>query len=300
MNELARIQDFTSVIDSLVTSINVPNTRRAYQRHITDFIDWYVAKGHPRLNKLVVSQYVTYLTARTLSAASINQALAAIRWLARELEDSGKLDSVLASGIQRAKGVRSEGKRTGNWLSKKDAQKVLRAPDTSLLLGLRDRALLSIFIGSGLRRSEAAALTFDHIQQRNSRWVLVDITGKRNKLRTVPIASWVHQSIVEYADKAGISSGYVFRPILKGGYKLNGDSMTPQAVRDAVMKYLPDGITPHDLRRTFAKLARSGSAELTQIQLSLGHSSVKTTQDYVGEDLDLTSAPSDMLGLKLL
>lgn len=56
---------------------------------------------------------------------------------------------------------------------------------------------------------------------------------------------------------------------------------------------------PHDLRRTFAKLAHKGGASIDQIQLSLGHSSVQTTERYLGVDQDLTTAPCDVLGLRL-
>ncbi len=58
-------------------------------------------------------------------------------------------------------------------------------------------------------------------------------------------------------------------------------------------------VRPHDLRRTFAKLAHKGGASIDQIQLSLGHSSVQTTERYLGVDQDLTTAPCDVLGLRL-
>ena len=58
-------------------------------------------------------------------------------------------------------------------------------------------------------------------------------------------------------------------------------------------------IAPHDLRRTFAKLAHKGRAALEQIQLSLGHASIQTTERYLGVRQDLTDAPCDHLGLKL-
>lgn len=58
-------------------------------------------------------------------------------------------------------------------------------------------------------------------------------------------------------------------------------------------------IAPHDLRRTYAKLAHKGGAGLDQIQLSLGHSSIQTTERYLGIDQDLTDAPCDRLGLRL-
>ncbi len=59
------------------------------------------------------------------------------------------------------------------------------------------------------------------------------------------------------------------------------------------------GVVPHDLRRTFAKLAYKGGAALDQIQLSLGHESIQTTEAYLGVEQDLTDAPCDHLGLRL-
>ena len=78
--------------------------------------------------------------------------------------------------------------------------------------------------------------------------------------------------------------------------------MTPQAIADVVKAYADQlgwELAAHDLRRTFAHLARKGGAELTQIQLSLGHASVKTTQNYINEDQDLTSAPCDYIHVQL-
>lgn len=58
-------------------------------------------------------------------------------------------------------------------------------------------------------------------------------------------------------------------------------------------------LSAHDLRRTFAKLAHKGGAGLDQIQLSLGHASIKTTERYLGITQDLTDAPCDHLGLRI-
>lgn len=60
-----------------------------------------------------------------------------------------------------------------------------------------------------------------------------------------------------------------------------------------------EGLAAHDLRRTFAKLAHKGGAALDQIQLSLGHASLKTTEVYLGVEQDLTDAPCDRLGLRV-
>ena len=78
--------------------------------------------------------------------------------------------------------------------------------------------------------------------------------------------------------------------------------MTPQAVADVVRLYSELAGTPvsaHDLRRTFAKLAHKGSGKLDQIQLSLGHASIKTTERYLGVTQDIQDAPCDHSGLRL-
>src|SRR6185369_6971150 len=100
---------------------------------------------------------------------------------------------------------------TGNWLAKQQAQKMLNAPDTRKLKGLRDRAIFALLIGCGLRRAEAVNLTFDRVQQRDGRWVLIDLVGKRNKVRSVPMPAWTKQAISEYANEAGLTDGIVFR-----------------------------------------------------------------------------------------
>ncbi len=192
--------------------------------------------------------------------------------------------------------------RTGNWLAKQQAQQLLNAPDINTLKGLLDRAILALLLGCGLRRTEAAGLTLDRIQQRDGRWVLVDIIGKRNKVRSVPMPNWTKKAIDEYADAAGLTEGILFRSVNEGG-RIAGERMTEQAIYNVVLHYADKvnvgRIAPHDLRRTFAKLAHKGGAGLDQIQLSLGHSSIQTTERHLGTEQDLTDAPCDHLGLRL-
>ena len=140
-----------------------------------------------------MQRYAAQLRESGLSPATINQRLCAIRKLAEEAADNGALDPQIANGIRAVKGIRQEGTRSGNWLVKQQAQQLLDAPDVSTLKGLRDRAILALLLGCGLRRAEAANLTFDCIQQRDGRWVLVDIVGKRNKMRSVPMPTWTKQ-----------------------------------------------------------------------------------------------------------
>jgi site-specific recombinase XerD len=278
------------------------HSRRAYERALTDFFLWHKGAGRPQLNKAIVQRYAAELRDAGMAPSSINQRLSAIRKLAAEAADNGALDPQVASSIRAVKGARSEGRRTGNWLTREQAQMWLNAPDARTLKGLRDRALLAVLIGCGLRRAEAATLSFDHVQQREGRWVLVDLIGKRDKIRSVPMPNWTKASIDAWSQAAGVSEGLVFRAVNKGD-RVMGDGITPQAIYNIIVGYAEElknkGVAPHDLRRTFAKLAHKGGAAIDQIQLSLGHESIQTTEDYLGVEQDLTDAPCDHLGLRL-
>ena len=299
---LAASGQLDPVIGLVLDGLTSEHSRRAYGRALTDFLTWWIGQGKPPMSKATVQSYKVMLQGDGLAPSTINLRLSAIRKLAQEAADNGLVDPHLAAGIARVKGVTSGGVRMGNWLSKDQAQELLNAPDTETLKGLRDRAILAVLVGAGLRRSEAAKLTFEHVQQREGRWVIVDLVGKRNKVRSVPLPSWAKAAIDAWAGAAGISEGRIFRRLLKGG-KVNGASMTPQAIYDVVRLYAVRcgfDLAAHDLRRTFAKLAHRGKAGLDQIQLSLGHSSIKTTERYLGVEQNLTDAPCDVLGLCLL
>jgi site-specific recombinase XerD len=139
-----------------------------------------------------------------------------VRKLAVEAADNGLLAPELAAGITRVKGAKSVGVRVGNWLSVQQAQKLLNAPDVTTKKGLRDRAMLAILLGCGLRRSEVAALTLKHIQQRDNRWCIVDLVGKHGRVRTIPMPTWVKVAIDAWTAAPGITDGHVLRRVSRG------------------------------------------------------------------------------------
>jgi len=63
----------------------------------------------------------------------------------------------------------------GKWLTIQEAEKLMSSPDATTLKGIRDRSVLAILIGTGLRRDEVARLTIEHIQQREGRWTVCDL-----------------------------------------------------------------------------------------------------------------------------
>jgi site-specific recombinase XerD len=294
-------EEWTRLQRLVLDSVTSPHSRRAYAKALDDFFAWYASAAPGAFSKAVVQQYRAKLENDHLAASTINVRLAAIRKLALEAADNGLLAPERAAAIARTRGVKHQGVRAGNWLTKEQAEQLLNAPDTTTRKGRRDRVLLALLIGCGLRRTEVAELTFEHIQQRDGRWAIVDLRGKGNRLRTVPMPGWAQVAIGHWAAAAGLSSGKLLHALNKAD-RLAGEGMTPQSVFMTVQAYArPLGLAaaPHDLRRTFAKLAHKGRAALEQIQLSLGHASILTTERYLGVRQDLHDAPCDHLGLDI-
>lgn len=294
--------DFDALKALVIDGLNSPHSKTMYALAIDDFIAWYQAQGKPGLTKAAVNAYKAHLQQNTDYAPStINQRLSAIRKLAREAADNELISEPQANGIGKVKGIPARGVRTGNWLTLDQAQRLINAPDITRLKGLRDRAILAVMIGAGLRRSEIVKLQLEDLQQRDGRWVLPDLMGKGGRVRTIPLPNWAKQAIDEWITAAALTNGHVFRPINKGD-NLSGDYMSSQAVQNIVKEYadyLGYSLSAHDLRRTFAQLARKANAPIDQIQLTLGHASVQTTERYLGTKQDLTSAPCDLINIKL-
>ncbi len=291
-----------AIVELVLDRLNAPTSKAMYRRALLDFLLWYETTRAAAFDRATVQRYRALLLEAGLAPSTINQKLSAIRALASEAADNGLLDPQFAAGVSRVKGVPSAGIRTGNWLSQVDAQRLLDAPDPATRKGVRDRAILAVLLGCGLRRSEIAALTLAHVQQRDGRWVIVDLVGKHHRVRSVPMPNWTRMAIDAWTERAGIGEGRVFRSLRKGDGATLGAGLSTQAIADVVAAYAgPLGIdvAPHDCRRTFAKLALKGGARLEQIQLSLGHASIRTTERYLGVEQDLTDAPCDRLGLRL-
>jgi len=271
-----------------------------YGKALDDFFRWRTEQGSPAFSRAAVQAHRAALEARGYAPSTVNQRLAAIKKLAREAAANGLLNSGVAAGIDQVPGVKQTGTRAGNWLTKAQAGALINCPDPTTLKGQRDRALLALLVGCGLRRGEAVALTTGHLQQRDGRWVIVDLRGKHGRLRTIAVPAWVKQAVDLWCGAAAITEGRILRSLNRHG-QITGESLSPQAVLAAAVFYgeeLGLRLRPHDLRRTCAKLCRSGCGELEQIQLMLGHASIQTTERYLGTRQNLADAPNDRLGLE--
>jgi hypothetical protein len=161
MNELTvvdRATEWRRMKSLVLDSVSSPITKRVYNMALDEFFGWYAQEPRPGFTKATVSAWRVSLEERGLGSSSIIVRMSAIRKLAVEATDNGLLAPELAAGIQRVKSAKSIGVRAGNWLSLKQAQALLNAPDITTTKGLRDRAIIAVLLYA-LCRSAAAALT---------------------------------------------------------------------------------------------------------------------------------------------
>lgn len=175
-------------------------------------IGWYCTEPRLAFNRSVVLRYRFFLEQKNLASSTINVRLAAVRRLACEASDTGLLSPDLAPGIWRVKGAKRLGVHVGNWLTVDQSRTLLGEPSDSLR-GKRDRAILALIIGCGLRRAELVGLGTEDFQVREEHRVIADLIGKGKHIRTVPIPTWTKRAVDEWMRAAGINNGAIFRRV---------------------------------------------------------------------------------------
>ncbi len=296
-----RLPDLDFAKRSVLNTLGSPASKRVYEFGIDDFVAWYCSEPRLAFSRTVVLRYRLELESRRLAPSSINLRLAAVRRLAYEAADTGLLSPELAAGIRRVKGAKRIGVRLGNWLTAEQSRALLRAPDAQRLKGRRDRAMLALMLGCGLRRGEVADLRIDHLQQREEHWVIADLVGKAAHIRTVPVPDWVKSAIDEWVVSAAITEGRLFRCVSRKE-SVWGAGITEKVIWHVVKAAAATAgiakLSPHDCRRTCARLCHTAGGELEQIQFLLGHVSVETTERYLGCKQRIRSAVNHHIGLE--
>lgn len=187
------------------------------------------------------------------------------------------------------------GSRAHTWLNLAEVRSLVQLPDVHTPIGLRDRVVLALLLGAGLRRDELVNLRWDDITSQGERTVL-NVTGKGNKSRVIPISAALMSLLGKWGDTID-PEGYIVRSVTKGGQI--GDGMTGQSILDIVDRYGrllgKDKLRPHDLRRTYARIGYDAGVDIGQISILLGHASIATTQRYLGLEVDTKKTVSDFI-----
>lgn len=225
--------------------------------------------------------------AERYAPATVNRMLCAVRGV---LKEAFRLGTMSAEDYQRARDVGSvRGSRLlrGRALTLGETRALFQCSGTSSAQAARDRALLAILYGAGLRRSEAVHLDLsDYDAQSHTLKVL----GKGNKQRAVPLSRGVAELLDVWINIRSQTPGRLFLPVARGGRILSHSmqgaprGLTGQAVLVIVRKLADrSGVvrfSPHDTRRTFISELLDAGADLSTVQQLVGHANVNTTVRY--------------------
>ncbi len=176
-------------------------------------------------------------------------------------------------------------------LTQEQANTLMAKPGYDTLIRLRDTCIIALMLCTGIREQELCDATTDDLRQElGGALSLRILKGKGKKQRLIPYGSldWILVLIDKWLDKAGITTGYVFRPFYKGE-SLRSDKMNTRDIQRVLAKYpiVIKGETvtvkPHDLRRSYARILYDSGMDTIAIQQNLGHSNLKTTLGYIGQ-----------------
>lgn len=276
-------------LEHLTLNRNVsPHTVAAYQSDLEQFLQFTSsllgtkALEPSHIDLGTVRAFMGELHRRGQARASVSRKLSALRAFGRYLRREGWLTTdpaALAVAPRREQKVPAH-------LSVEEMVRLLEMPDTSQVLGCRDRAILELFYASGLRLSELVALD---VEDANLRTRIVRAMGKGGKERLVPFNTSTEAALRAWLPRR--------LPLVEGRQRRTGDRSEPlfvsargtrlagRSVQRLVARYMAGcstrfGISPHALRHSFATHLLERGADLRAIQELLGHVRLSTTQRY--------------------
>jgi integrase len=298
--------ELTTYHDPLVTidqAIHLAESTRAqYKRAVSN----YLATGGSLGDAQALVRY-----AETLPTSSQTFLRAAVRLLTDGMATSVKgratpdnVDAVQAAlyrieALQEAIPTKQpKGQKAHTWLNHAEV-KALLATCVDGIADQRDRLVLGLLVGAGLRRTELADLRFDQVKLQpvmDGFRTVLDVQGKGAKDRVIPISDPLANAIDEWGKRVR-HRGYVVRSLGRG--RRIADRMSAVAIFNVVQKrgamIGKPGLAPHDLRRTYAQLGYEAGVPITQISKLLGHANVATTQRYLNLELDLEVTVGDFI-----
>jgi len=260
------------------------HTLRAYHKDLLQFDIFLKAEKRSSLesvNHLLLRRFLAVLRSKNYSKTTIARKLASIRSFFKFLIREGEL---VANPFEMLRTPKQD-KKLPHFLSITEVDVLLKTPDSSTVMGLRDMAIMETLYSTGIRVSELVGLdegSIDFIAG------MIKVQGKGKKERLVPIGSPATKAINKYIDSKSMSkkkeekSVSRSEPLFLNKY---GGRLTARSVARSLDKYLKvSGInlltSPHTFRHSFATHLLDKGADLRSVQEMLGHSSLSTTQVY--------------------
>ena len=271
-------------LDSFLANIRLEkglssNTIKAYENDCSALINW-VEKEFDldilNIKESHIRKYITYFHNRNLSNSTINRKLSALKHFFLFLNKKKFISSNPIASFSGPKNLKTLPKS----ISVIDVNALIKAPDCSTFIGLRDRAMLELLYATGVRISELINLQYSNIDLNRS---LIKVMGKGNKERMVPFGDnalfWLREYI-KFRRKNNLSLNSRDFFISQQRKKI-----TRQAFWHRIKLYLnktglSQEVSPHTLRHAFATHLLNNGADLRSVQMLLGHSDLSTTQIY--------------------
>lgn len=263
------------------------STVRSYCRDLDDFADFCREEGvrdPARVDAFLLTDYLQDCHARGYAESSLARRRSSLNRLFRHLVRRG---DVPANPVDRLEAPRL---RRGypDYLDEEEVRRLLEQPEVETRVGVRNRVILEVLYGAGLRVSELVTLRGDHVDWEREE---VRVTGKGDKQRVVPLGREALHWMRRYAREVRGE----FDPQGRCPYFLvsrRGEQLTRQRVWAVVRKTAGDAdlndVSPHTLRHSFATHLMNRGADLRSIQTMLGHEDVGTTADFylhLGEEV---------------
>jgi integrase/recombinase XerD len=258
-----------------------PHTVEAYRRDLVDLGDFVEHQDPDSIEVSVLDEYAVALRDRGLSPATVRRRLAAVRaFLKHRAREGGRADAGRGVPLPRL------GRKLPEPLSREEAERIVTRPDGSPR-GLRDRAMLELLYGAGLRVSELVSLRVSDVDLSDG---LVRCMGKGAKQRVVPMGKAATEALTVYIQRGRPYLGRMQRgDVLFLNHR--GQGITRQAVFQLVRDHarragVRKDVTPHTLRHSFATHLIEGGCDLRSVQEMLGHASIETTEVYTHVSAD--------------
>jgi integrase/recombinase XerC len=262
-----------------------PHTLAAYESDLEQFAEW---AGRPKadpvrtlagIDRALLRRYVANLGSRGLARRTIGRKMSALRSMLAWALLHGSITSNPADDVA----VPKLDKPLPRVLKAADAAALCNLPPEDDPIGLRDRAILELLYGSGLRVSELCGVDLDDLDLRSQSLI---VTGKGRKQRMVPVSAPAAEALHRYISEARPSLLQRADRAVSGCLFLGarGSRVGPRAVRSMMARYMiAEGVQPigpHGLRHSFATHLLDGGADLRSVQELLGHEDLATTQIY--------------------
>lgn len=258
-----------------------------YDRYLTRFLEYAKTDDPKKVTENMVREFRLYLNRQPgtkvgsrmepMKRKTQNYYLIALRAFLKYLRKRG-VSSLNPERIELAKVA----ERSLDLISPQELYRLMKAPDTTTLRGLRDRAILELLFSTGLRISELCALSIDDVDLSRDEF---SVRGKGDKIRVVFLSDEAKRAISAYLKARKDMSDALFIQYGKNAKGASDVRLSPRAVQRMLKQCAAEaGITrkvsPHVIRHSFATDLLSNGADLRSVQALLGHSNIATTQVY--------------------